>query len=140
MAAIAGFGAVASGERRIYAAARSQAHDGTNCWKFRMSRLVGKLDEFLKRLWSGRATSWDLAAAFIALLEDGVFHVRVGADRGTSSHLDVVFPDGIATRALSGKEVSGRTMLRRFRARILRPREIQRKAGIGVPWSGRTAR
>jgi len=42
---------------------------------------------------------------FIALLEDGVFRVRLGADKGTSQHVDVVFPDGIATRALAVKEV-----------------------------------
>ena len=106
VAAIAGFGAVALANAELYATARSQAHELHQLLEI-SSELssIGKLDKFLEAFVVRAADFLGFGRCFIALLEDGVFRVRLGADKGTSRHVDVVFPDGIATRALAAKEV-----------------------------------
>src|SRR5207237_3175057 len=42
---------------------------------------------------------------FIALLEDDVFRVRYGSEKGVPKREEVEFPEGIITRALRAKEV-----------------------------------
>ena len=106
VAAIAGFGAVALANAELYATARSQAHELHQLLEI-SSELssIGKLDKFLEAFVVRAADFLGFGRCCIALLEDGVFHVRLGADQGASRHVDVVFPDGIATRTLAAKEV-----------------------------------
>jgi len=106
VAAIAGFGAVALANAELYATARSQAHELHQLLEI-SSELssIGKLDKFLEAFVVRAADFLGFGRCFIALLEDGMFRVRLGADKGTCLHLDVVFPAGVATRSLAGKEV-----------------------------------
>ena len=104
--AIAGFGAVAVAHAELCATAQGQAHELHQLLEI-SSELSssGDLEHFLQAF-VVRATDFlGFGRCFIALLEDGQFHVRYAVDRGRPQRVDTVFPEGIATRALREREV-----------------------------------
>ncbi len=106
VSAIAGFGAVAVAHAELCATAQGQAHELHQLLEI-SSELSssGDLEHFLQAF-VVRATDFlGFGRCFIALLDDGKFHVRYGVDRGEPQRVDTVFPEGVATRALRAKEV-----------------------------------
>jgi PAS domain S-box-containing protein len=106
VSAIAGFGAVAVAHAELCATAQGQAHELHQLLEI-SSELSssGDLEHFLQAF-VVRATDFlGFGRCFIALLEDGQFHVRYGVMRGEPQRVDTVFPEGVATRALRAKEV-----------------------------------
>ncbi|MFZ0299801.1 MAG: PAS domain-containing protein, partial [Candidatus Sulfotelmatobacter sp.] len=104
--AIAGFGAVAVAHAELCATAQGQAHELHQLLEI-SSELSssGDLEHFLQAF-VVRATDFlGFGRCFIALLEDGQFHIRYAVDRGEPQRLDTVFPEGVATRALRAREV-----------------------------------
>src|ERR1019366_7745469 len=65
----------------------------------------GDLEHFLQAFVVRAADFLGFGRSFIALLEDGQFCVRYGVEQGQPRRLDVIFPEGLATRALRAKEV-----------------------------------
>jgi PAS domain S-box-containing protein len=106
VSAIAGFGAVAVAHAELCATAQGQAHELHQLLEI-SSELSssGDLEHFLQAFVVRAADFLGFARCFIALLEDGQFRVRYGVDQGQPRRLDVIFPEGLATRALRGKEV-----------------------------------
>jgi len=106
VSAVAGFGAVAVANAELYSTARNQAHELHQLLEI-SSELssIGKLDQFLEAFVVRAADFLGFGRSFIALLEDGAFRVRLGADKGAARKVDVIFPDGIATKSLIAKEV-----------------------------------
>jgi putative methionine-R-sulfoxide reductase with GAF domain len=106
VAAIAGFGAVAVANAELYSTARGQAHELHQLLEI-SSELssIGKLDKFLEAFVVRAADFLGFGRCFIGLLEDGAFRVRLGAEQGAPRHVDLTFPEGIATKALTAKEV-----------------------------------
>ena len=106
VAAIAGFGAVAVANAELYTTARGQAHELHQLLEI-SSELssIGKLDHFLEAFVVRAADFLGFGRCFIGLLEDGAFRVRLGAENGSARHVDLTFPEGIATKALTAKEV-----------------------------------
>src|SRR5271163_2755867 len=104
--AIAGFGAVAVAHAELCATAQGQAHELHQLLEI-SSELSssGDLEHFLQAF-VVRATDFlGFGRCFIALLEDGQFHIRYAVDRGEPQRVDTVFPEGVATRALRAREV-----------------------------------
>jgi two-component system NtrC family sensor kinase len=106
VSAIAGFGAVAVANAELYSTARNQAHELHQLLEISSElRSIGNLAKFLEAFVVRAADFLGFARCFIGLLEEGKFHVRLGADKGEARHVDLVFPEGIATRDLRAKEV-----------------------------------
>jgi len=106
VSAIAGFGAVAVAHAELCATAQGQAHELHQLLEI-SSELSssGDLEHFLQAF-VVRATDFlGFGRCFIALLEDGQFHVRYAVSRGEPQRVDTVFPEGIATRTLRAREV-----------------------------------
>jgi PAS domain S-box-containing protein len=104
--AIAGFGAVAVAHAELCSTAQGQAHELHQLLEI-SSELSssGDLEHFLQAF-VVRATDFlGFGRCFIALLEDGQFHIRYAVDRGEPQRVDTVFPEGVATRALRAREV-----------------------------------
>lgn len=107
VASVAGFGAVAIANTELYDTARAQAHELHELLEI-SSELgsLGNLDQFLQRFSLHAADFLGFGRGFIGLLEeDGAFHVRWGADNGKAELVNLVFPAGMASRALLSKEV-----------------------------------
>jgi PAS domain S-box-containing protein len=106
VSAIAGFGAVAVAHAELCATAQGQAHELHQLLEI-SSELSssGDLEHFLQAFVVRAADFLGFGRSFIALLEDGQFCVRYGVDQGQPRRLDVIFPEGLATRALQAKEV-----------------------------------
>ena len=104
--AVAGFGAVAVANAELYATARNQAHELHQLLEI-SSELgsIGKLEQFLGAFVVRAADFLGYGRCFIALLEEGAFHVRWGSEHGESRPVNEVFPEGVATRVLKAKEV-----------------------------------
>jgi two-component system NtrC family sensor kinase len=106
VAAVAGFGAVAVANAELYSTARNQAHELHQLLEISTElRSIGHLDKFLEAFVVRAADFLGFGRCLIGLLEDGVFRVRLGAEKGEARHLDLMFPEGIATKALAAKEV-----------------------------------
>jgi PAS domain S-box-containing protein len=107
VSSVAGFGAVAIANAELYSTAREQAQELHQLLEI-SSELgsIGDLDKFLQRF-SLRASDFlGFSRAFIGLIEeDGAFHVHWGADQGKTVMVDLVFPSGVASRALLNREV-----------------------------------
>jgi PAS domain S-box-containing protein len=106
VSAIAGFGAVAVAHAELCATAQGQAHELHQLLEI-SSELSssGDLEHFLQAF-VVRATDFlGFDRCFIALLDDGQFHIRYAVSHGEPQRVDTVFPEGIATRALRAKEV-----------------------------------
>jgi PAS domain S-box-containing protein len=106
VAAIAGFGAVAVAHAELCATAQSQAHELHQLLEI-SSELSssGNLEQFLQAFVVRAADFLGFGRSFIALLEEDQFRVRYGVERSQPRRVDLVFPEGIATRALRAKEV-----------------------------------
>jgi PAS domain S-box-containing protein len=106
VSAIAGFGAVAVAHAELCATAQGQAHELHQLLEISSElSFSGDLEHFLQAF-VVRATDFlGFGRCFIALLEDGQFHVRYAVSQGEPQRVDTVFPEGIATRALRAREV-----------------------------------
>jgi PAS domain S-box-containing protein len=106
VSAIAGFGAVAVANAELYTTARGHAHELHQLLEISSElHSIGKLDKFLEAFVVRAADFLGFGRCFIGLLEDGMFRVRLGAENGAARHVDLVFPEGPATRTLNAKEV-----------------------------------
>ena len=103
---IAGFGAVALAHAELCSTAQGQARELHQLLEI-SSELSssGDLDHFLQAFVVRASDFLGFGRCFIALLEDGQFHIRHSVTRGQSERVDNIFPEGIATRALRAKEV-----------------------------------
>jgi PAS domain S-box-containing protein len=106
VSAIAGFGAVAMAHAELCSTAQSQARELHQLLEI-SSELSssGDLEHFLQAFVVRAADFLGYGRSFIALLEDGQFHVRYGVNRGEPQRVDNVFPEGAATDVLRAKEV-----------------------------------
>jgi two-component system NtrC family sensor kinase len=106
VAAIAGFGAVAVAHAELYATAHAQAHELHQLLEISSELSAsGDLEQFLQAFVARAADFLGFGRCFIALVEDEVFRVRYGVERGEPRRVDLLFPEGPATRALRTKEV-----------------------------------
>jgi PAS domain S-box-containing protein len=106
VSAVAGFGAVAMANAELYSTAKAQAHELHQLLEiFSELGSLGKLDQFMQGFVVRAADFLGFGRSFIGLLENGVFHVRWGAENDQPQRVDVAFPEGIATRALLNREV-----------------------------------
>ncbi|MGC2329016.1 MAG: PAS domain-containing protein [Candidatus Sulfotelmatobacter sp.] len=104
--AIAGFGAVAVAHAELYATAHAQAHEFHQLLEISSTLSAsGDLDQFLQAFVVRAADFLGFGRCFIALLEGGAFHLRYGVSKGEPQRMEVIFPEGVATRALRAKEV-----------------------------------
>jgi PAS domain S-box-containing protein len=106
VSAITGFGAVAVAHAELCATAQGQAHELHQLLEI-SSELSssGDLEHFLQAF-VVRATDFlGYGRCFIALLDDGQFHLRYAVNRGEPQRVDTIFPEGVATRALRAREV-----------------------------------
>jgi GAF domain-containing protein len=106
VAGIAGFGAVA--------VAHAELHATRSCPGARTAPTAGDFlrTQFLQQSRAGAAGICEagfrfsgFGRCFIALEEDGEFRVRYAVEKGEPRRADTLFPEGVATRALRGKEV-----------------------------------
>ena len=106
VSAIAGFGAVAVAHAELYATAHAQAHELHQLLEI-SSELSssGDLEQFLRAFVVRAADFLGFGRCLIALEDHGVFRIRYRAKQGEVQRLEVVFPEGVATRALRAKEV-----------------------------------
>ncbi|MGO9516319.1 MAG: PAS domain S-box protein, partial [Candidatus Korobacteraceae bacterium] len=106
VSAVAGFGAVAMAHAELCSTAQGQARELHQLLEI-SSELSssGDLDHFLQAFVVRAADFLGYGRSFIALLEDGQFHVRYGVKRGEPQRVDNIFPEGVATHALRAKEV-----------------------------------
>jgi PAS domain S-box-containing protein len=106
VSAIAGFGAVAVAHAELCATAQAQAHELHQLLEISSDlSSSGDLEHFLQAFVVRAADFLGFARCFIALLENGEFRLRYGVDQGQPRRLDLIFPEGPATRALRAKEV-----------------------------------
>jgi len=106
LSALAGFGAVAVAHAELSATAQGQAHELHQLLEI-SSELSssGDLEHFLQAFVVRAADFLAYGRCFIALLENNQFRVRYAVRHGEPSKADNVFPEGIVTRTLRGKEV-----------------------------------
>jgi len=106
LAAVAGFGAVAIANAELCVTARAQARELQQLLDI-SSELgsIADLDQFMQRFALRAADLLGFDRAFLGLLEEGLFRVRWGAERGRTERLDLVLPEGPTTRALMNREV-----------------------------------
>jgi GAF domain-containing protein len=106
VAAIVGFGAVAIAHAELYATSHGQAHELQQLLEISSGLGSSKdLEHFLQGFAVRAAEFLRFGRCFIALLENNEFRVRYAVDRGEPSRSDVLFPEGIATKALRCGEV-----------------------------------
>ena len=103
VSAIAGFGAVAVAHAELYATAHAQAHELHQLLEI-SSELSSSsdLEHFLQAFVVRASDFLGFGRCFIALHEDGQFRVRYGVEKGEPRRLEVIFPEGLATRSLRG--------------------------------------
>jgi PAS domain S-box-containing protein len=106
VSAIAGFGAVALAHAELYSTAHAQAHELHQLLEI-SSELSSSadLEHFLQVFVVHAADFLGFGRCFIALREDDQFRVRYAVENGQPRRADVLFPEGIATRALRAKDV-----------------------------------
>jgi len=106
VAAVSGFGAVAVAHAELYATAHAQAHELHQLLEISSElNSSGNLEQFLQAFVVRASDFLGFGRCFIALLEDDVFRIRYGSEKGVPKRVEVEFPEGIATRALRAKEV-----------------------------------
>jgi PAS domain S-box-containing protein len=104
--AIAGFGAVALAHAELCATAQGQAHELHQLLEISSELSSSRdLEHSLQAFVIRAADFLGFGRCFVALQENGEFHVRYAAVRGEAQRLDHIFPEGVATRALRTKEV-----------------------------------
>ena len=106
ISAVAGFGAVAIANAELYGSSRAHAHELHQLLDI-SSELgsIGEFDEFLQKFALRAADFLGFGRAFIGLLEDGAFRVSWGSENGATRRVELVFPEGPASRALMNREV-----------------------------------
>ncbi len=106
LSAIAGFGAVAVAHAELSSTAQGQAQELHQLLEI-SSELSssGDLEHSLQAFVVRAADFLGFGRCFIALLEDGQFHVRYSVKNGERRRVDTIFPEGVATRVLRAKEV-----------------------------------
>jgi PAS domain S-box-containing protein len=106
VSALAGFGAVAIANAELYGMARAQAHELHEILEisFELGSAV-KLDEFMQTSAVRAASFLGFERCFIGLIEDDIFHVRWGVEKGVARPVDIPLHDGVATRTLKKKSV-----------------------------------
>ncbi len=106
VAAIAGFGAVAVAHAELHATAHAQAHELHQLLEI-SSELSssGDLNHFLQAFVIRASDFLGFGRCVIALLEDGLFRLRYGVEKGEPRPMEIAIPEGLATRALRAKEV-----------------------------------
>jgi two-component system NtrC family sensor kinase len=105
-AAIAGFGAVAVAHAELHATSHAQAHELHQLLEISSElNASGDLDKFLQAFVLRASSFLGFGRCFIALLENDSFQIRYGVEKGEARQLSVLFPEGVATRALRAKEV-----------------------------------
>jgi PAS domain S-box-containing protein len=104
--AIAGFGAVAVAHAELCATAQGQARDLHQLLEISSELSSSRdLEHSLQAFVVRAADFLGFGRCFVALQENGEFHVRYAADHGVPQRVDYVFPEGVGTRALRAKEV-----------------------------------
>ncbi len=104
--AIAGFGAVAVAHAELCATAQGQARDLHQLLEISSELSSSRdLEQSLQAFVVRAADFLGFGRCFVALDENGEFHVRYSADRGVAQRVDYIFPEGIGTRALRAQEV-----------------------------------
>ncbi|MGC1226590.1 MAG: PAS domain S-box protein [Candidatus Sulfotelmatobacter sp.] len=104
--AIAGFGAVAVAHAELCATAQGQARELHQLLEISSELNASRdLEHSLQAFVVRAADFLGFGRCFVALQENGEFHVRYFANRGEAQRVDNIFPEGVATRALRAKEV-----------------------------------
>ena len=103
---VVGFGAVAIANAELYVTARAQSHELYQLLEISSELTsIGSLDQFLQQFSLRAADFLGYGRALIGMLEDdGVFHVRWGAEHGKTVVVDLAFPEGMASRTLLKRE------------------------------------
>jgi PAS domain S-box-containing protein len=106
ISAVAGFGSVAIANAELYSSSRAHTHELHQLLDI-SSELgsIGQFDDFLQKFALRAADFLGFGRAFIGLLEDGAFRVRWGAESGATRRVELVFPQGPASRTLMNREV-----------------------------------
>jgi PAS domain S-box-containing protein len=106
VSAIAGFGAVAVAHAELYSTAHAQAHELHQLLEISSSLSSSRdLDHFLQSFVVHAADFLGYGRCFIGLLNNDQFKVQYAVERGESRRVDTIFPEGVATQVLRGKEV-----------------------------------
>ena len=106
VAAVAGFGAVAVANAELYATAHAQSHELHQLVEISSElNSSGNLEQFLQAFVVRASDFLGFGRCFIALLENDVFRIRYGSEKGVPKRVQVTFPESIATQALRAKEV-----------------------------------
>ena len=106
VSAIVGFGAVAIAHAELYAASHGQANELHQLLEISSQLGSSKdLEHFLQGFVVRAAEFLRFGRCFIALFENNEFRVRYGVKDGEPSRSEVLFPEGIATKALRRGEV-----------------------------------
>ena len=106
VSAIVGFGAVAIAHAELYATSHGQAHELHQLLDISSELGSSKdLEQFLQGFVVRAAEFLRFGRCFIALLENNEFRVRYGVEHGQARRSEVLFPEGIATKALRSGEV-----------------------------------
>ncbi|MFL6443510.1 MAG: PAS domain S-box protein [Candidatus Sulfotelmatobacter sp.] len=106
VSAIVGFGAVAIAHAELYATSHGQAHELHQLLEISSQLGSSKdLEHFLQGFVVRAAEFLRFGRCFMALFENNEFRVRYGVKDGEPSRSDVLFPEGIATKALRRGEV-----------------------------------
>jgi PAS domain S-box-containing protein len=104
--AIVGFGAVAIAHAELYATSHGQAHELHQLLEISSQLGSSKdLEHFLQGFVVRAAEFLRFGRCFIALFANNEFRVRYAVNDGEPSRSDVLFPEGIATKALRRGEV-----------------------------------
>jgi two-component system NtrC family sensor kinase len=106
VAGIAGFGAVAVAHAELHASAHAQAHELHQLLEI-SSELssCSNLDHLLQAFVRRASDFLGFGRCFVALEEDGQFQIRYAVEKGEPQRAEALFPEGVATRALRGREV-----------------------------------
>ncbi len=106
VSAIAGFGAVAVAHAELHATTHAQAHELHQLLEiFSELSSSSDLEHFLQAFVVRASDFLGFGRCFIALLEDGQFHIRHAVEKGEPKRIDHLFPEGVATKVLRTKEV-----------------------------------
>lgn len=106
VSAIVGFGAVAIAHAELYATSHGQAQELHQLLEISSQLGSSKdLEHFLQGFVVRAAEFLRFGRCFIALFENNEFRVRYGVKDGEPSRSEVLFPEGIATKALRRGEV-----------------------------------
>jgi PAS domain S-box-containing protein len=106
VSALAGFGAVAVANAELYGMARAQAQELHQILEISTELgSAGKLDHFMQTFVARASSFLGFRRCFVGLLEGDIFRVRWGVEDSRTRPIEIVLPDGVATRTLRQKQV-----------------------------------